>query len=211
MVDVFEPNKVNIIRECQSMWLNQLGNAEEDEIVARTTKRGSINIRPYGVGANTTTMEFYVGRNPGKASVVRDMYSAKRKTLVSKINVVTLDSMAHDLGWFEKKSPIVILKVDVEGSEPSVFAGAKKLLQSGLIENILMEVTGRKYNSENQRMLKLIMDSGYHLHQVGGLLGPDVEVTLSISDNVPKALLAVWTKEPGMEANLWWRNTKTSE
>ena len=103
------------------------------------------------------------------------------------------------------------MKVDVEGFEPSVFGGGKKLLQSGLIENILMEVTGRKDNSENQLMLKWIMDSGYHLHQVGGLVGPDGEVTLSVSDNVPKALLAVWMKGPGMQVNLWWRNTKTSE
>ena len=90
------------------MWMNQWGNAEEDEILARTSKRGSINIRPYGVGANTTTMTFYVGRNPGKATMVRSMlFTAKWIRVVgNEINIVTLDSMAHDLGWFEKKAQL---------------------------------------------------------------------------------------------------------
>ena len=143
----------------------RMSRREEDEILARTTKRGSINIRPYGVGANTTTMTFYVGRNPGKATMVRSMLPTAKwiQVVGSEINIVTLDSMAHDLGWFEKKGPIVIMKVDVEGFEPSVFGGGKKLLQSGLIENILMEVTGQDDNSENENMLKLIIDSGYYV------------------------------------------------
>ena len=216
-VDVFEPNKVNIVRECQSMWMNQWGNAEEDEILARTSKRGSINIRPYGVGANTTTMTFYVGRNPGKATMVRSMLPTAKwiQVVGSEINIVTLDSMAHDLGWFEKKGPIVIMKVDVEGFEPSVFGGGKKLLQSGLIENILMEVTGQDDNSENENMLKLIIDAGYYLHQVGGI-GPVGKVNMPVSDNVPKALLAKHTRKTRMQANFWWiynttQSTTTSE
>jgi hypothetical protein len=144
----------------------RMSRREEDEILARTTKRGSINIRPYGVGANTTTITFYVGKNPGKATMVRSILPTKKwmQVVGSKINIVTLDSMAHDLGWFEKKGPIVIMKVDVEGFEPSVFGGGKKLLciQSGPIENILMEVTGQDDNSENDNMLKLIIEAGYY-------------------------------------------------
>jgi FkbM family methyltransferase len=207
-IDVFEPNKVNIIRQCQSMWLNRWENAEEDEILARTNKKGSINIHPYGVGANTTTMTFYVGKNPGKATMVRKMLPAKNKPRdTSTIHIVTLDSLAQDRGWFENKIPIAILKVDVEGFEPSVFVGAKKLLRAGLIWNILMEVSGQDDNTENEAMMQLIMDSGYRLHQVGGPEGPGKG-----GGNVPpndanfaKTVMENFAKKEGMQANLWWK------
>lgn len=204
-VDVFEPNKVNIIRQCQSMWLNGWENAAEREIVSRTTKQGSVNIRPYGVGSNTTTMQIFMGNNPGKATMQRDMLPAKKKPKTATINIVTLDSLAIENGWLDGKTPIVILKVDVEGFEPSVFAGAKKLLSAGLIQNILMEVTGQDDNAENAAMLRLIMKSGYYLHNVGGPEGPSKKSDLKADDSLPDEVLSRFAKRKGMQTNLWWK------
>lgn len=209
-VDVFEPNTVNVIRQCQSMRLNGWSNVHDDDIIHRTIKQGSINIRQYGVGSNTTTLPLFMGKNPGKATLVRDMLPKRNvKGDGSYINIVTLDSMAQDLGWFDpnrKASSISILKVDVEGFEPSVFAGAKKLLRSGLIENILMEVSGQNDNSENEKMLKLIVDSGYYLHDVGGPDGPTGKKVPEVNDeDLPKILLASFVRKQTMQANLWWK------
>jgi FkbM family methyltransferase len=209
-VDVFEPNTVNVIRQCQSMRLNRWSNVNDDDVIGRrTVKQGSINIRQYGVGSNTTTMPLFIGKNPGKATLMRNMLPKKHlKGDGSYINIVTLDSMAHDLGWFgpNKAANIIILKVDVEGFEPSVFAGAKKLLKSGLIENILMEVSGQNDNSENEKMLKLILDSGYYLHDVGGPEGPTGKKAPAVSDeNLPKILLSSFARQHTMQANLWWK------
>jgi FkbM family methyltransferase len=207
-VDVFEPNKVNIIRQCQSMWLNRWTTTTEDEVLTRTTKRGSIHILPYGVGSNTTSMTFFVGKNPGKATTLRDMLPRnKRPRSIEEIPIVTLDSMASDLGWFDQKMPVIILKVDVEGFEPSVFGGAKKLLKAHLIENILMEVTGQMDNTENRVMLQTILDAGYYLYQVGGPEGPSrgYDEFQGSNEDHSQALLDKFTKRHGLQANFWWK------
>jgi FkbM family methyltransferase len=206
-VDVFEPNKINIIRQCQSMWLNRWGDAEEDEIIARTEKKGSINICPFGVGANTTTMTFYVGKNPGKATMVRSMLPKKKRLReTSTIHVVTLDSLEQDMGWFENKIPIAILKLDVEAFEPSVFVGAKRLVSKGLIWNILMEVSGQHDNTENAAMLQRIVDSGYRLHQIGGPEGPSKGSNIPLSDeNAGRIVMERLANRDGVQANLWWK------
>ena len=71
-----------------------------------------------------------------------------------QLTTVTLDSLATQWGWIQQgtttttdhdnknesmKWKIVILKLDVEGKEPQIIEGARQLLQSGRVENILTE------------------------------------------------------------------------
>jgi hypothetical protein len=46
------------------------------------------------------------------------------------IKVVPLNSYTYEQGWFNTPIEIAILKVDLEGHEPNVSAGGKKLLTS---------------------------------------------------------------------------------
>jgi FkbM family methyltransferase len=205
-VDVFEPNMANVLRLCESSSMNRWTTVEhETDLVSRSVKLGSIHIRPFGVGSNNTNMTFFIGRNPGKATLVRSMLPKWRNPDASEISIITLDSMANDLKWFELKTPIVILKVDVEGFEPRVFAGAKSLLHSGLIENILMELSGQKDNSENADMLQLILDAGYVPHQVG-LFGDITRGSIPpLDNNFVSAFLAKFANHSKMQSNLWWK------
>ncbi|MGV2388353.1 MAG UNVERIFIED_CONTAM: FkbM family methyltransferase [Microcystis novacekii LVE1205-3] len=205
-VDVFEPNMANILRLCESKRMNQWTTVErERDLASRSVKQGSIHIWPFGVGSNNTNMTFYIGKNPGKATLVRSMIPKWRNPDTKEISIISLDSMAHDLKWFELRTPIVILKVDVEGFEPSVFAGAKSLLHSGLIENIIMELSAQKDNSENADMLQLILDAGYVPHQVG-LFG---DITRGnkppLDHDFVAAFLAKFANHTKMQSNLWWK------
>jgi hypothetical protein len=104
------------------------------------------------------------------------------------------------------KNPITILNVDVEDFEPSIFGGAKKLLQVHLIENILLEVTGRVDNTENRVMLQTILDAGYYLNQVGGPEGPSrgYDEFQGCNEDHSQCLLGKLTKRHGLQANVWW-------
>ena len=205
-VDVFEPNMANILRLCESKRMNQWTTVErERDLASRSVKQGSIHIWPFGVGSNNTNMTFYIGKNPGKATLVRSMIPKWRNPDTKEISIISLDSMAHDLKWFELRTPIVILKVDVEGFEPSVFAGAKSLLHSGLIENIIMELSAQKDNSENADMLQLILDAGYVPHQVG-LFGDITHGNKPPLDHdFVAAFLAKFANHTKMQSNLWWK------
>ena len=72
--------------------------------------------------------------------------------------------MAHELHWFETRPKFIILKVDVEGFEPPVIRGARQLLRSGLVENILMEATGQTNNTETVEMIHIVMQAGFRYY-----------------------------------------------
>ena len=208
-VDVFEPNPKNILRMCQSCWLNQWGTASEDEINNRQTKKGSVNIRPYGVGNSSTSLPMYFGKNPGKASFLRQMLPKKNIPVKATdgIQMVTLDSMATELGWFEGDVKIAIMKVDVEGFEPFVMQGASKLLKSNLVENVLMEITGMgpEENHVNFAMIQLLVDSDFVLYMTGGPAGPTSRKDVPPTDDaLVEKLIGSCAHKRGLQCNLWW-------
>lgn len=204
-VDVFEPNLANVLRLCESKLLNSWTNAESDITSPsnRLPKLGTIDIHPYGVGSNETTMPFYVGRNPGKATLLRSMLPKWRSPTTNTITIVPLDLMAQDLKWFDGgPSQIAILKVDVEGYEPAVFAGARRLLQSGLVQNILMEMTFQEDDTDNAAMLQLIYDSGYRVHQIGHSRPQTIPL---MDQSFVTNFLKLYATKPGAQQNIWWK------
>jgi hypothetical protein len=56
---------------------------------------------------------------------------------------------------------IAILMLDVEGKEQQIIAGARRLLESGIVKNILTEFRrlGRK---SMQAAIKILLDTGYN-------------------------------------------------
>eukprot|EP00978_Attheya_sp_CCMP212_P023275 scaffold70917_cov51-Attheya_sp.AAC.1 len=130
----FEPNAIMHTRVCESLELNHWHNDS------------SVQIFPYGLGHQAATLNLTTGKNPGGSSFHEERLAPKYRKQIP-VKVVTLDSIALQQGWLDDHDdpddpsarPIYLMKVDVEGYEPFVFGGGKRLLQSGRVENIIME------------------------------------------------------------------------
>lgn len=80
-------------------------------------------------------------------------------SVITKINVQTLDSAVEAL----RLARIDLLKIDVEGFEPRVLAGATELLKAGGIRAILCEFNDHwlgKAGSSAEELKQTILDSG---------------------------------------------------
>ncbi|KAL7512219.1 hypothetical protein ACHAXN_009156 [Cyclotella atomus] len=191
-VAAFEPNPVMHTRVCESLILN---NWHRD---------GSVQIFPYGLGKEESMMNLTTGNNPGSSSFIEERLAKKfRKSL--PVQVVTVDSIAIQEGWFKDDSPpIYLMKVDVEGYEPIVFQGGMQLLQSGKVENILME------NSVTDMRQK----AGYKIKWVSSVNGQAYhpEALPQIEEELSKATVGMELDGVGealkflvkVNCNLWW-------
>lgn len=146
----FEINPANLIRLCESLWLN--GWADN----------GRVRLFQRGVSSRSgTQLKLVVPLNPGQAHMVplEQSVSDDSNTVVT-VNTITLDDLAQSQGWIASKQEILLLKMDVEGVEPSVVAGAQQLLRSGIVRNVLTEVKEMP-RPEIQTMLRTLLDCGY--------------------------------------------------
>ena len=173
-VFAFEPNDWNWFRLCESVqW-----NGWNTDVLDRHPR---IVIYPYGVGDNEDqSLELAWWQNPGQASFLTKHRNAEYSTKVSWS--IRLDDFAIDQGWIDAdgnhrstswfSTAIGLLKVDVEGYEPQVLFGATRLIQSGIVKNILMEYSVTRYQEDSaRRMIELLMSSGYRLQEVSGWKG----------------------------------------
>jgi FkbM family methyltransferase len=112
--------------------------------VAVSEKAGTVNL---SVPLNNTGSAEIVKEDNGKSFIVES---------------IRIDSLEELIGI-----PIKLLKIDVEGHEYSVLRGAEKLLRSGTIENILIEIwhTSTEKFMENDSV-KLLINNGYIPYQV---------------------------------------------
>ena len=75
------------------------------------------------------------------------------------VDVRRLDSL---LAEYFDGSPVSLLKIDTEGYESHVIGGANKLLESGLIEMIIMEVSPNFGDVSYLKNVKQLLGEGYH-------------------------------------------------
>jgi FkbM family methyltransferase len=210
-VDVFEPNQANVIRLCESKLLNNYPTVLGNDLVSpshRLVKRGTIDIQQYGVGANETTMPFYIVQDPGKATFIQPIIPEWLFPTTKGSTIIPLDKMWREMKWFHRPTPIVILKVDVEGYEPKVFAGAERLLRSGMVENIIMEISymeDDEQQADNTFMLQLILDCGYRIHRVGYGVG-NKEIPIYDEHFVTK-FLKLYLFKSRMQEHIWWKRS----
>lgn len=94
-----------------------------------------------------------------------------------RVSTVTLDDACEMLGIDQ----IALLKIDVEGAEPKVIRGARKLLSGGRINAIVLEFIVEHMedmDDDPQAMIDDLILAGFQLHeilpsgQVGGCLDP---------------------------------------
>jgi FkbM family methyltransferase len=143
----FEVNPVNILRLCESLQLNHWGS-DRSAIFQRGVYNVDGEIVPIRIPLD----------NPGTAVIKVGMGDAKLHA-----TTVTLDAFAEGRGWFERPGfSVVILKVDVEGKEPMIIEGAKRLLKSGIVENIFVEVR-RMGRGIAQQAVETLLSSSYVL------------------------------------------------
>ena len=202
----------------------------------------TIDLYNYGVSDTTTAsdtqptnpMALYVPKNePGSASFIQPLN--KRTTLekdldarIDNIGLITLDDFATQQGWLNTNQQlkteandvdrIAILNIDVEGYEANVVRGGRKLIGSGLIDNIIMEISfpldKDEVSLDNlKEITSTLLDSSYHLHQWGYWKGPHMK--LSAEHNHPSASILDHLIEKCYDhhqtCTLWWKQNDNSD
>ena len=209
------------------------------------SRSSSIEIFPYGLGTEIGSLNLNTGKNPGESSFVESRVGEKVRRQAIPVQVTTLDDIAIQEGWIydDAQDPaiasasrssstslksssstrprIYLMKVDVEGFEPYVLQGGEKLLNSGLISNIIFESSSydKKMVAE---MLVRIYKAGYRCNLISDANGKRVQKTnisslhseiehvikessspgFVIEENVGWAMKMVRTNT----LNLWWTN-----
>jgi len=169
-VYTFEPNPANVVRICESLSLN---NWLRDD-----RSKDSFMAIAKGVGSKVATQKLYRvnPENPGSYSFSRaaaTRFRSQGDFIEEEIDIITLDDFAERHGWFESKPSIGFFKLDVEGFEPPIMRGAKKLFKSRIVELFAMEMKPKLKRGEKNEILELVLNSGYDLYMHGEWRGPN--------------------------------------
>lgn len=189
-VYMFEPNPANLVRFCESLQLNDwLHDDHSQDFIFPIAK---------GVSNEVGKMKFYrvVENNPGtfsfsetrlirnskemKEAFLNQNTTAIEERVLGEIEVISLDAFAESMGWFETKPMIAFFKLDVEGLEPQIVHGGKKLFELGLVEFFSIEIKPVQTLQRDKRdIIKIMINNGYELYMHGAYLGPNIRVQKS--------------------------------
>ena len=209
------------------------------------TSTTTIDLYNYGVSDTSTTsdtstnnpMALYVPKNePGSASFIqplnkRTMLEKDLDARIHNIALIALDDFATQQGWLNTNrrlaktsenandvDRIAILKIDVEGYEANVIRGGRKLIESGLIDSIIMEISFPPGKDEVslgnlKEITSTLLESSYHLQQWGYWKGPHMK--LSAEHNHPRASIIDHLIEKCYDQHqtctLWWKQNDNSD
>ncbi|GFH47640.1 hypothetical protein CTEN210_04115 [Chaetoceros tenuissimus] len=178
-VYTFEPNVMNTIRFCESLRLNDwLRDDPSKNFVYPITK---------GAGEKDEALQLmHTGqkKNPGSFSFQDTLGNGTEHTISDEtIQVTTLDSFAERHGWFQHRPSIGLFKLDVELFELQVLRGARKLLSSGIVENIAMELKPKQTREDKEEILKILFEANFELYMHGKYKGPHLVVTKNYHSN----------------------------
>ncbi len=181
----FEPNLQNTIRFCESLSLNRWLKEDRSQDVVLPISKGlgdtedqkqMFAVEEFNPGSFTFSKK-HAKRFPLKDENDQKIYDEKgNKVLdykvIDTLTITTLDLFAERHGWFDDLPSIGIMKIDVEHFELEVLEGAKKLLQSQMIEIITFELKTNEPRDRKSRILQLLFEAGYRLHMHGTWQGP---------------------------------------
>jgi FkbM family methyltransferase len=206
IIDAFEPNLVNDLRMCESAllngWAGEYDHGHDHHSVSDTSK---INIYPLGLSDTSGTFKFFHHpKNPGASG-----FEVDRGGKVEQLEVTTLDIVEKDRQWIKNGDTIAAMKVDAEGLGSKILLGARELLRSGIVRNILAE-TDRHADQHGQQIeieaLQLLVDSGYKLAGYGTWSGPNLVSKWSHDKDLPRKIYDEVSSETRVTPylNLWW-------
>jgi FkbM family methyltransferase len=186
----FEPNRMHIDRMCESLKLNSWDGDASVTIFrgAMGSELGTMTLswkaKNAGSG-NVTEGKTEKWNSTGSGNVTEgktEKWNSTKEDVIRsvKTRVLTIDRLADQEGWLVSSLvPIYLMKVDVEGFEPKVFAGAKRLIRSGKVRNILMEISP-PYDQEKKDLLEhLVKVGGYQLMSISDSFGRERKDLLS--------------------------------
>jgi FkbM family methyltransferase len=200
----FEPNPANLLRLCESIRLNGWMQAP----TSSNLRAPQLFLLQHAVGdEHGSELMLYTPRNPGMG-YLREIgirgSDTNTTTRQAKTRMIRLDNFADEQGWFQSRDlHIDILKIDVEGKEPQVVLGGRKLLASGLVKHVLTE--GRRFGRTNVLdSFVVLYDSGFQLKDP---VIPSLE-TLQTSREKAKAIQLYYHEKlgptPKVVTDLWW-------
>ncbi len=108
--------------------------------------------------------EMFILQAESEINSIAHKHVAQKAEKTVKILATTLDAFAAQ----ENLTQIQLLKIDVEGAEPKVFDGAKKLLQKHALEVIIFEINPRgltAWGSSPQELCLFVEKFGYQLYE----------------------------------------------
>mmetsp|Transcript_5945 Transcript_5945/g.11793 ORF Transcript_5945/g.11793 Transcript_5945/m.11793 type:complete len:420 (+) Transcript_5945:131-1390(+) len=216
-VAAFEPNPVMFLRICESLEHNKWNSYGDPEANNQNNNGPAVSLWQYGLGAQPGVFNLTMGKNPGGSSFYPDRLAKKfRKTM--EVQVTTLDAVAIQEGWLNRQ--ISLMKVDVEGFEPFVFRGGKRLLNEGMVENLFMENSVNNL-TEVGEMVDLIYGAGFRLKGIYTVNGdpyhedwwptfnPTLEERHGSRENRNESDQMKFIAK--VTCNIWWINTKFRE
>jgi FkbM family methyltransferase len=210
VVHAFEPNPVNFLRLCESLQLNRWTDRLGTTLFAND---GGASDRDAILPFQITT------DNPGTSHFLDPTAPGFSQMAFVKRPVVSLDSYAQRQGWFgsdpdapSQPPTIAILKIDVEGMEHRVLAGASKLLRSGKVHNVFLELSAKDASdSANSRAaLVSMVGAGYALAGIGHWEGPGYRVPWDQGDDkeLVSRVLSKAEEQDSKQLHVWFVVTK---
>ncbi|KAL7461765.1 hypothetical protein ACHAXS_002174 [Conticribra weissflogii] len=213
-VAAFEPNPVMFLRMCESLehnnW-NSYGDIKENN---QSIDGPWVSLWQYGLGAQPGVFNLTLGKNPGGSSFHADRLAKKfRKTM--EVQVTTLDAVAIQEGWLNRQ--ISLMKVDVEGFEPFVFRGGKRLLYEGQVENLFVENSVNNL-TEVGEVMDFIYGAGFRIKGIYTVNGdpyheewwptfnPTLEKGHGSRENIIESDQLKFLAK--VTCNIWWINSK---
>ena len=132
------------------------------ELVRKYGRQAQVRFEQMGLGATPGTLKIYLRGHSTLNTMAFDPAWADNVVGTEEVPVDTVDAYCARL----KIAAIDILKMDVQGWEMQVLAGARGLLESGAIRFIYTEVTFRRDYADMQHFSEIneyLITLGYHL------------------------------------------------
>jgi FkbM family methyltransferase len=162
-VVAFEPGSAAVAALRSNVALNDLGDRVEVRQEAVGAESGEIEFVD-GVG----TMGHVVTEVADDARGQAGLFTGRSTRSLLRVPMVALDDIVGD-------APVAALKIDVEGFEDAVLAGAAKALREARIAYVQLEhnASSERIFGEPSRSLDILGGHGYSLHRcVGTALMP---------------------------------------
>jgi len=148
-VHAFEPNPRMVERMCMSLEVNGLGRQVEVHNIA------------LGEDENQRLMFVVPPHEPKNAYITP--YGGTLPEGGTSLHAQRLDSST---AWRE----IEFAKIDVEGAEQLVWAGARGLLENGKLKTVILEFAGARY-TDPSGFLEQVLAPGFSLSYIDPVLG----------------------------------------